>query len=210
MRSVPSPLEIHIHLCDSNIARFVQCDPQISCRLLDRIQPDKVFTQRQLILADDNSVTVYPCSAVARIDFVMEGFPGWPFHRNVIDVMEITEKEFKARYDPRNSRTERPFQPGEIVCVFGEMELDNGERIFREVWIQVPRADLESERLPMDRNIFFQQLCLAPNLYVRRRGGGAILINPEHLVRMTFYPGPADMPANAWNVQPAGHLWQHA
>jgi hypothetical protein len=207
MDAIASPLEIQIHLTDSNMTRFVQCNPRAAQGILDHVHPDRIFAQRHLVLAGDHSVTVYPCSAVARVDFIMDGFPIWPFHRNVTDVVEITHDEFRARFDEKTMRTERSFQPGKPFGVFGEMELDNGDRIFQEVHILIPPSDAGIERLPLDRNVFFHQLFVAPSLHLRRRGGGAILINPDHLVRMTFYPGPADMPANAWSAEPRGTHW---
>ncbi len=196
-------LEIQVHLSDNNIACFRQSNPEVVQGILAHLQPDKIFTQRQLILADDHSVTVYPCSAVARVDFVMEGYPNWPFHRNVTDIVEITRDEFQARYDPQTLRAGRRFLPGETACAFGEMELANGQSIFREVHYLVPPSEPGQERLPMDRNVFFHQLFTAPSLHMRRRGGGGILINPAHLLRVTFYPGPSDVPENAWNVNAA-------
>jgi hypothetical protein len=200
MNAYPASLEIQVHLSDGSITGFVLCEPETIQQTLDHIRPDRVFTQRQIILATDHALTVYPCSAVARVDLVMEGFPDWPpFPRNVSDIVEISPREFRERFA---SRIRRVNLDGSSR-VFGELELTNGQRLFREVHLKPPPPNAEREFLPQDYTLFLHQLLSAPVLHCRRRGGGAILVNPEHLVRMTFYPGPVNTPANAWRVHAA-------
>src|SRR5579872_7018018 len=129
-------LEIHIHLVDGSIGRFVQDDPAEARKLLEAIQPGKVFQQRDLVIAGRYSLTVYPCTAVARVDFIMDGHPGWPFHRNVRDAMQITHEEFQERFLPTakdEERTARIVTPGETVVAYAEAELLNAERLFVEL-----------------------------------------------------------------------------
>lgn len=189
-----SSLEIQIHLSDGGITGFVQYEPPIIRQILDNIHPERVFTQRHLILTADHSLTVYPCSAVARIDLVMEGYPDWPFHRNVRDIVEISDHEFRERFA---SRVRRVDADG-ATRVFGELELTNGQRLFREVSLKPLEEDADREIVPEDYTLFLYQLLSGPVLVCRRRGGGAILVNPQHVVRMTFYPGPVKTPVNAW------------
>jgi len=78
----------------------------------------------------------------------------------------VTDAKWSAR---QAIRTDRQMDRGQITRVFGEIELDNGSRVFREVHLLLPPDGTEEERIPLDRNVYFQQLFLAPSLHFRRR-----------------------------------------
>ena len=196
MTAIPSYVEIHIHSIDGHISAFTQSDPEAVRRVFDHIQPNKIFEQRQLVVASGHSMAVFPCAAIVRLDVVMDGFPDWEFHFGVSDVQEITEEEFRQRYHPGHGRDPLLLPPGAPVTAFGEIELANGERLFTEIHTHV------EPRLPVEESIFFQQILSAHSLYSRKQGGGAILINPANIVRLTFYPGPASTPPNALPAEP--------
>jgi hypothetical protein len=196
MSAIPSSLELHVHSVDGHVARFVQNEPGAVRRLFEHIQPSKIFEQRQLVVASGHSLAIFPCTAIVRVDLVMEGFPDWEFHHGLSNVQEITEEEFRQRYDPEQYHAGHPLPPGAPVVVYAEIELADGERIFSEVHTHV------EARLPVEQSMFFQQLLTAPSLYTRRRGGGAIVINPASIVRLTFYPGPLTAPPNALPAEP--------
>jgi hypothetical protein len=196
MSALPAYVEIHVHSIDGYVSAFVQNDSEAVRRLLDHVQPNKIFEQRQLVVASAHSMTVFPCASIARVDLVMDGYPDWEFHFGVSSVQEITEEEFRQRYRPRRDPDPRLLPPGAPVTVFAEIELANGERLFTEI-----HTHLEA-RLPLEQSIFFQQLLTAPSLYSRKLGGGAILLNPATIVRLTFYPGPPNTPPNALPAEP--------
>ncbi len=197
MSAIPTSIELHIHSVDGRVSRFVQNEPEAVGRLFDHIHPGHIFEQRQLVVASGHSLAIFPCAAVVRVDLVMEGFPDWEFHHGLSDVQEITEAEFRERYHPELHSREHPLPPGAPVVAYAEIELANAERLFSEVHTHV------ETRLPVEQSMFFQQILTGPSLYSRRRGGGAILVNPASIVRMTFYPGPLTMPANALPAEPA-------
>jgi hypothetical protein len=196
MSAIPSSLELHIHSIDGHVARFIQNEPEAVRRLFDHIQPGHIFEQRQLVVASGHSLAIFPCAAIVRVDLVMEGFPDWEFHHGLSDVQEITEEEFRQRYHPERYHPDHPLPPGAPVVAYAEIELADGERIFSEVHTHV------EARLPIEQSMFLQQILSAPSLYSRRRGGGAILVNPASIVRMTFYPGPPTTPPNALPAEP--------
>jgi hypothetical protein len=196
MSAIPSSLELHIHSIDGHVARFVQNEPEAVRMLFDHIQPAKIFEQRQLVVASKHSLAIFPCAAIVRVDLVMEGFPDWEFHYGISNIQEITEEEFRQRYHPDRYHPDHPLPPGAPVVAYAEIELAEGERIFSEVHTHV------EARLPIEQSLFFQQILSAPSLYSRRRGGGAILVNPASIVRMTFYPGPLTTPPNALPAEP--------
>jgi hypothetical protein len=193
MSLTPTYLEIHVHGVDGQVAAFVQSDPKTAATLLAHVQPGRVFTQSHLTIASEHSITFFPCAAVARIDLVMDAFPDWPFYHGVSNILEITEEEFRERYRPEEREAE---PPGTLVARFAELELTNGERLFVEVHAR------EIPRTPVDQAMFVQQILSAPSLYTRRLGGGAVLLNPAHILRMTVYPGPPETPPNAWAADP--------
>jgi hypothetical protein len=196
MSAITSSIELHIHSVDGHVARFIQNEPEAVRRLFDHVQPGHIFEQRQLVVASGHSLAIFPCAAVVRVDLVMEGFPDWEFHHGISDVQEITEEEFRQRYHPERYHPDHPLPPGAPVVAYAEIELADGERIFSEVHTHV------EARLPIEQSMFLQQILSAPSLYSRRRGGGAILVNPASIVRMTFYPGPPTTPPNALPAEP--------
>jgi hypothetical protein len=196
MSAIPSSLELHIHSLDGHVARFVQTEPEAVRRLFEHIQPGHIFEQRQLVVTSRHSMAIFPCAAIVRVDLVMEGFPDWEFHHGISNIQEITEEEFGQRYQPERYHADHPLPPGAPVIAYAEIELAEGERIFSEVHTHI------EARLPVEESIFLQQILSAPSLYSRRRGGGAILVNPASIVRLTFYPGPLTTPPNALPAEP--------
>lgn len=196
MSAIPSTLEIHVHSVDGHVSRYVQKDPAAVRAVFEHIQPARVFEQRQFVVAGGHSLAIFPCAAIVRVDLVMEGYPDWEFHHSLSLVQQITEEEFRQRYRPEPAVREPVLPPGAPVIAFAEIELADGERIITEVHTHA------EARLPIEQSMFFQQILTAPSLYLRRRGGGAILINPASIVRLTLYPGPPTVPANALAAEP--------
>jgi hypothetical protein len=196
MSATPAYIEIHVHSVDGHVSAFLQNDPEAVRRLFDHVQPNKIFEQRQLVVASAHSLTVFPSASIVRVDLVMDGYPDWEFHFGVSLVQEITEEEFQDRYRPSQDPDPRLLPPGAPVIAFAEIELVNGERLITEI-----HTHLEA-RLPLEQSIFFQQILTVPSLYSRKLGGGAILLNPASIVRMTFYPGPPSTPPNALPAEP--------
>jgi hypothetical protein len=200
MNAYLSPLEIQIHLRDGNVTRFLQDDPEISRHILAHIHPDRIFTQPEILLAGEHSLTAYPSSAVTRMDLVMAGFPDWTFQGNICDISEITEIEFQERLASQIARKYPHLNQDGSRRVFGEIELVTGQHLFREVHWKPMQDVAKWKVMPQDYNVLLHQQFCAHSHYCRRQGGGAILVNPEHIVRMTFYPGPATPPENAWRM----------
>jgi hypothetical protein len=198
MSAAPSRIEIHVHGIDGQVSRFVQSKPEAAQKLLDHIHPNKVFEQRHLMIASAHSFAMFPCASIAQIDLVMDSSPDWPFHNAISDSLQITAEEFQQRYRAEKASPDRPLTHGAPVIVYADIELANGSHLYNEVHTHV------EQRLPVEQAIFLQQLLSVPSLYTRRRGGGAVLINPIHVVRVTFYPGPQSTPPNALPAEPLG------
>jgi len=194
MSVAPSSLEIHLHLTNGHVVKFGAHNAEEAESILNHVQPAKVFAQRHLIIAGSYTMTAFPTEMIGRIDLVMEGYPGWPFQFTATDLAEITEEEFHQRYRPDEygpSRTEQEVAPGQPIVTFGAAELTNGECIYSEVHMSA------LQRTGLDVGLFIQQLLSAPYLLLRRRGGGAVLVNPRNIARVTFFPGPPQTPPGA-------------
>jgi len=191
-------VDIAIYLVDGNIVKFEQEDAAKAAGLLDHVHPDKVFSQPVLVIAGLYSVTAIPSASIVRVDVNIAHEPGWSFHFNAKDVVAISEQEF-GDWQSRQSEWETrltPREPGDLYITYGRIEMRNGQNLYVEVKVE---ADL---RMPLDRSLMIRNLFSAHSLHARRREGGAVIINPQNIVRYTFFPGPSETPPNAW---PAHH-----
>jgi hypothetical protein len=195
--SKTSPLEIHVHLEDGRVQKFLQQDPQIAQNLLTHLQPTKLFSQKVLLMGGTDSLTAFQMSEVVRIDLIAPQTPDYPFYNGVLDIQQITPDEFQQRYHPQTFaalRQSAQAHPGEPITVFSELELVNGERLFMQVCVKM------EQRLPLEQGIFVSQLFAANGLHGRRREGGVVIINPANIVRFTLYPAPPTLPPGTWEA----------
>jgi hypothetical protein len=193
--------QIDVYGIDSHISRFAVSDPQAARHLLERIQPARIFSQRNLVLKGDTGIAIFPCAAVVRVDFVMNGFPDWSSHHPASKMVESTEAEMEERLRPEAMTaigTNPPGAGGPLV-VFADITLANAERVFVRCEMPVPEPVETRIRnmISLDHSFMAQHILTEPSLYIRRRGGGAILLNSAHVVRLNFHSGMEDIP-NAW------------
>ena len=196
-------MEIRIHTQGGSVETFLQDNPALVAQILNGIQPSRVFAGNIITIAGDYSLTTFVVSRVNRVDLIAEDLPLWKHPTDILDVVELSEDEFRERShlnDPARLEQRRsPKQTGEFAMVFVEVEMTGGNRIFLAVEIKVP---LEAERLPRLHMLFS-----APAVHFRLPQGGTSILNLKNLVRVTFNPGPDVTPINAW---PAHHLsWHH-
>ena len=163
------------------------------------IQSTKVFASNIITIAGEYSLTTFVASRVNRVDLIDEDLPLWKHPDDILDVVELSEDEFRERShlnDPaRLERRRSPKQTGEFALVFVEVEMTGGTRIFLAAKIKV---GLPAERLQRLRTLFS-----AASVHFRMRPGGTAILNLKNLVRFTLNPGPDVTPIDAW---PAHHL----
>ena len=192
-------MQILIHTQGGSVETFFQDNPALAARILKGIQSTKVFTGDIITIAGDYSLTTFVASRVNRVDFIAEDLPLWKYPADILDVVELSEDEFRERShlnDPaRLERRRSPKRTGEFAVGFVEVEMTGGNRIFLAAEIKVP---FEAERLPRLRMLFS-----APAVHFRLPQGGISILNLKNLVRVTFNPGPDVTPIDAW---PAHHL----
>jgi len=192
-------MEIRIHTQSGLIESFFQDNAAQVDAILKGIQSTKVFASDIITIAGDYSLTTFATSGVNRVDLIEKDFPLWKYPADILDVVELSEEEFRERShlnDPaRLERRQSPKKTGEFVVVFVEVEMKAGTRIFLAAKI---RVGLPAERLQRLRNLFS-----AAAVHFRMRQGGTTILNLKNLVRFTLNPGPDITPIDAW---PAHHL----
>lgn len=195
MTTTNSPLKIHVHLTDGRLHTYVHGDPDKARQFLDGLHPRKVFAEPQILIAGEYTVTGYRCSAITRIDLVLDGMPDWSFPNEVAEIREMSEQAFLQKYQPgdedASKRRQRSWKPGEPVEAFAEFELAGGKKVFME-YLSVREQALE-------QRAHLQHFIEGP-ITGRRLGGGVLLLNPANVLRWTIFPGPPEAPRTAWSA----------
>jgi hypothetical protein len=192
-------MEIRIHTQRGSVETFVQDDPVLVARVLKGILSPRVFAANIITIAGDYSLTTFAAAKVNRVDLIAEDRPLWKHPTDILDVVELSEDEFRERShlnDPaRLERRRSPKRTGAFAAAFVEVEMTGGNRIFLAAEIKVV---VEAERLQRLRTLFS-----ATAVHFRMSEGGTAILNLKNLVRFTIYPGPDLTPIDAW---PAHHL----
>jgi hypothetical protein len=192
-------MEIRVHTQGGSVETFIQDDPVLADRILKDIRPATLFAADVITIAGDYSLTTFLTSRINRVDLVSTDCAPWKYPADVLDVVELSEDEFRQRShlnDPaRLEKRQSPKRAGEFALVFGEVEMADGKRILLAAKIMVA--------LPVERLQRLRTLFSAPAVHFRLRQGGAAILNLKNLVRVTFNPGPDRAPIGAW---PAHHL----
>jgi len=192
-------MEIRIHTESGSVETFFQDNPELVAPILKGIQSTKVFASNIITIAGEYSLTTFATSRVNRVDLIDDDLPLWKQPDDILDVVELSEDEFRERShlnEPaRLERRQTPKQTGEFALVFVAVEMSGGTRIFLAAKI---RVGLPVERLQRLRTLFS-----AAAVHFRMRQGGTAILNLKNLVRFTLNPGPDVTPIDAW---PAHHL----
>ena len=87
--------------------------------MLKGIRSTKVFAADIITIAGDYSLTTFVTSRVNRVDLIAEDLPLWKYPDDILDVVELSEDEFRERghlNDPaRLERRRSPKQTGEFA-----------------------------------------------------------------------------------------------
>jgi len=195
-----STLQVRIHGVDGSLATFSQDDPAVAEHIVRDCQTPDFFKQERIAVAGRHSVTTLVLSKVARIDLAGEGLPRWkpPFGigMSIRDIVELPEQEFFYQVESRDlkhvERRRVHLSPGRPAVAFIAIQLSGG----RHMYLKVEMVDaLPAERLQRIRA--FMEL---PGLSFRLEGGGLGLVNLTNAVKFTAYPGPAEVPTDAWSA----------
>jgi hypothetical protein len=192
-------MEIRIHTQEGSVGTFFLINPALVARMLKAIQSTKVFAGDIITIAGDYTLTTFVASRVNRVDLIGEDFPLWRYPEDILDLVELSEDEFRERShfdDPaRLLRRWSPKQTGECATVLVEVEMTGGHRLYLAAKMKV---GLPAERLQRLRSLFS-----AAAVHVRMSRGGITILNLKNLVWFSLNPGPDVTPMDAW---PAHHL----
>lgn len=195
----PNPiLHIRIHGVDGASSVFTQTDAAIAERIVTDAQHSGFFAQERIVVAGRSSLTTFVASKITRIDLTGEGISvrkaKTPFKAPYL--LEISESDFLLALEERNLKhTERKKQqraPGQRFEGFLDIQMVGGHHLYLKV---IGEAALPAER--MQRINFY---LTARGLSFRLPDGGLGVVNLGNAVKFTSYPGPAEVPNDAWSA----------
>ncbi|HLH53502.1 MAG TPA: hypothetical protein VKY92_07790 [Verrucomicrobiae bacterium] len=189
---------IRVHLENGSIQSFIQNDETTARKTWNMIDPVKVFTMPRLVIAGDYSKSVFVGSSIARIDFVQHFCPCWEFPEGYLDIVELSEEDFRknAHLDEPElmPKREQPTSVGDLLVSFLKLEFRNNTPLYLMTEV--------STKLPADSLSFMRFLLSKTGLHMRLRGGGIGVINLAQLICYTAYPGVAQVPIDTWTAEP--------
>lgn len=188
------PLEIHVHLVDGSVARFLQADAVLARRILDLPRPERLFSQPQLLISGPSAASLIPTAAIVRLDVLSAELGHWGAVRDADFMVESHADEYRQhRSDAAPTLRGLPDEPPPLV-LYREIVLSNGERVYSKTsGLPAPGA----ERAALDHAMMVRHSLDAP-LGHRRAEGGLTLLNPAHIARLTMHPGPPEPAAGSW------------
>lgn len=197
-------LELTVYRSSGRRQQFVQTDPVAIVKIQEQWHPERFFTQKQVMLATQDAVTVIPTDGIERVELCANPLPEWHHHDNVAEIEEITEEAFRlAQSAPREEPFIRPAQqfPDIILCV----EMRSGTSVFLRIRPNRRLSSIAYPRPPLtesDAHSFLAQLFCRSVICGKTRDGQAIfLLNPSQVEQFTITPGPTKAVAGALPLQ---------
>jgi hypothetical protein len=189
---------IRVHLTDGSIESFAVANEADAKRIWEAIDPARLFAQPRLVLAGENSKSVFASAQILRVDFVQETYECWQFQGGYSDVVELSEKDFNkhARLDQPAlmAKRKQPTPVGDLLVSFLKLHMAGGKPIFLMAEFPV--------KLPAESQSFMQFLLSKGGFHMRLPRGGTGVVNLAHLAGYTAYPGVAQVPADTWLAEP--------
>jgi len=191
-------MKLRFHLADGSIHSFIQPDIEINEKLINALEPARLFAHQRIVIGSEHSKSVFISAEIVRVDFLHESFQCWEFPHGFSDVVELSEEEFRnhARldYPSRMVRRDYPTPAGDPLVSFIKLQIRGGNPIF----VMVEAA----AKLPAESQSFMQFLLSKGAAHMRVRSGGISVVNLANLAGYVVYPGVAQLPADAWLAEP--------
>jgi hypothetical protein len=202
VRTIPGPaapaMIVRIHLENGSVQSFVQGDEAVARKTWDAIDPVRLFTQPRVVIAGTYSKSVFVGSSIVRIDFVQHFCPCWQFLEGYLDVVELSEADFRknAHLDEPGlmQKRDQSTQAGDLLVSFIKLEFRSAAPLYLMVEISV--------KLPAENQSFMRFLLSKTGFHMRLRGGGVGVVNLAQLTCYTAYPGVAQVPSDSWPAEP--------
>jgi hypothetical protein len=188
---------IRVHLTDGSVESFT-ADKAQAHKIWESMEPARLFASPRLVLAGENSKSVFVSAQILRVDFLQKTHECWQFPGGYADIVELSELEFKkhANLDQpeRMAKREQPTPVGDLLVSFLKLHMVGGKVLFLMAEFPV--------RLPVESQSFMHFLLSKGCFQMRLREGGVGFVNLAFLAGYTVYPGVAQIPADAWLVEP--------
>lgn len=197
-------LELTIHRISGRRQQFIQTDPIAIWKFQEQWHPERFFTQKQVMLATQDSVTVIPTDSIERVELRSQPLPEWRHHDNVADIEEITEEAFhQAQMAPREEPLIRPVQHlPEIVL---SVEMRSGKTLFLRIRPNRRQNSIAYPHPPLTENdvhSFLAHLFCRSVICGKSSDGQVLfLLNPSQVEQFTITPAPPKSVAGALLMQ---------
>jgi hypothetical protein len=193
-----APLTIRLYLTDGSVHSFTQSDATINDKLLESIEPSRLFAHQRVVVGSEHSKSVFVASEILRVDFLHDSFECWRFPASYADIVEVSQEEFRkhARLDQPGlmARREQPTPPGDLLVSFVRLHMRGGQPLF--VMTEI------AAKLPAESQSFMHFMLSKGAIHMRLRGRGTGVVNLANLVGYTVYPGLAQIPSDSWLAEP--------
>ncbi|EEF58429.1 hypothetical protein [Pedosphaera parvula] len=188
---------IRVHLTDGSVESFT-ADKAQGHKIWESTEPARLFASPRLVLAGENSKSVFVSAQVLRVDFLQKTHDCWQFPGGYADIVELSEAEFKKHVHLDQpelmAKREQPTPVGDLLVSFLKLRMVGGKALFLMVEFPV--------KLSAESQSFMQFMLSKTTVHMRLRGGGVGVVNLANLAAYTVYPGVAQIPADAWLVEP--------
>ena len=200
MKQLTSNLHIQIHGVDGSLTQFTQDDPEFVQQIVQDVRRPDFFAQDRITIAGRHSVTTLITCRIARLDLAGGGLsiskPPSQFTDRLWDAIEMSEQEFLYQVEVRDldhvERRDPPQTRNQTQFGFVDVQLVGGQHIYLK--LQLPSV------LPAERLRRVHSALKSPGLSFRLASGGIGIANLANAVKFTAYPGPPEVPANAWSA----------
>ena len=186
-------MKIVVHVTHGKSFVFEQPDPVEAGGILGGVHPNRLFAQPQIIIQGTTSTSGFATPAVEAVEFHTEVEIEWLKHGGPGLLTSVDRETFAAALAERKGQLaalRNKLAPGDRIFGQGEMVMRSDRRFYLHF------ESVVGGQLDMRHNLsaFLEARSMAAML----PEGGALLINPANIVRWTLYPGPPDVPRNAW------------
>jgi hypothetical protein len=188
MNDTTQSLQINIHKVDGSVATIAQSGAGLVNRILNELQPARIFNQERITIAGSHATTTFISALATRVDLINDQLSVWDFPFVIGALLELTEAEFHGFLDERQRRMQ-PRLPGDFPTSL-EIEMVNGQRAF--LWMEVIAGFPTSQLFRAYSSLKERSLVFG------LRTGGIGVLNPANIVRFTIHQDPLDGPAEVW------------
>jgi hypothetical protein len=202
-------VHLTLHLVSGEQQQFVQTDPDAAQNLLDHLRPERIFAQKQFMIAGDDTVSLLPTEKVERVDLRTTTLPEWPHHDEFAAVTEISGETFRRIQSreplpPPPLVLGRPMPPAPPAEIAVGVSMPSGATTYMSIRTKLPARTSGPVLRPTadDTRLHLQHLCTRPVLFGNLEDEqGVFLLNPSAAVRFTLAPPPPQTLAGAWEMQ---------